>query len=211
MRHDLTDITIILDRSGSMQTVRTDTIGGYNAFIAAQAALPGEARISLVQFDHEYAVVYAGVECAQVAPLTTDTFSPRGNTALLDAIGRTIHDTGNRFNALHEDERPGKVVVVIITDGEENASSKFTREQVLALITQQRERYQWEFVFLGANQDAIIAGAALGVPARSSLSYAADAQGTSDVFGSAAGYVGNLRSVGKASFSAADRDKQQRS
>ena len=211
MNNDLTDITIILDRSGSMLSVREATIAGYNTFLQAQAKLPGSAVVSLVQFDDRYEVVYEGVPCGDTKPLTEARFVPRGNTALLDAIGRTINEIGARLSARAERDRPGKVIVVILTDGMENASHEFTREQVHALIDHQREHYSWDFVFLGANQDAIATGASIGVPSKSSLSYAADKQGTSEVMASASAYVGTMRSGGQASFTAADRAKQARS
>lgn len=211
MKQDHTDITIILDRSGSMQSVQADTIGGYNSFIAAQAKLPGVASMSLVQFDDRYEVVYGGVASAQVKPLDDLTFVPRGSTALLDAIGRTINDVGARLAALPEYSRPSKVILVILTDGQENASRQFNRQQVFGLITHQREVYGWDFVFLGANQDAIAAGASIGIAANSSLSYAADCAGTHDVFVSTSSYVANSRSGVAATFGEADRLKQQRS
>lgn len=210
MRQDLTDITIVLDRSGSMTSVREDTIGGYNSFIAAQCGLPGRATISLVQFDNEYETVYSGVDCLMVKRMEQRHFQPRGSTALCDAIGRTINFTGERLSALREAQRPGKVVIVTLTDGIENASKKFKREQVAAMVKHQREVYGWEFVFLGANQDAVLTGESLGVPKESSLTYAHDANGVSTVMDSASCYVGNLRSVGKASFGAADRERQER-
>lgn len=211
MRHDYTDITILLDRSGSMQKVREPTIAGYNSFVANQAMLPGHACITLNQFDDEYEPVYSARECKAIKPMQFREFVPRGNTALLDAIGRTINEVGARLAALPEHERPGKVVIVILTDGEENNSKKFTRQQVSEMVIHQREVYRWEFVFLGANQDAIFTAASIGVPASASLSYAADSIGTADVFGSTSSYVGNLRLRGVASFEAEDRIKQQRS
>lgn len=211
MNHDLTDITIILDRSGSMQGVRDDTIGGYNTFISEQAKLPGEARMTLVQFDDQYERVYMGVRVGEVRPLDHKTFVPRGSTALLDAIGRTISETGSRLAALAEADRPGKVIMVIITDGYENASKEFKRERVFSLINHQREHYSWDFVFLGANQDAIAAGAAIGVMASKVMSYAADAKGMQDVFASTSNYVGTMRATGQATFSDDDRAKQHRS
>lgn len=211
MRQDHADITIVLDRSGSMQKVRESTIAGYNSFIAEQAKLPGSASITLVQFDDEYETVYRARSCADVKPMQFHEFVPRDNTALLDAVGRTVNEVGARLAALPIADRPGKVVIVILTDGIENASREFTRERVAAMVTHQREVYAWEFVFLGANQDAIFTGASIGVPARSSLSYAADLRGTADVFASTSGYVGTLRSKGVASFETSDRMKQQRS
>jgi hypothetical protein len=211
MKQDHTDITIVLDRSGSMQSVREDTIGGYNSFVESQAKLPGHASISLVQFDDQYEVVYAGVDCKAVKPMRAENFVPRGSTAMLDAIGRTINATGARLAAMAEADRPAKVVMVVLTDGEENASKEFTRAQVKMMVTRQRELYSWEFVFLGANQDAIFTAATIGVPAASSLSYAADAKGTEAVFASTSAYLGNVRSCGVGSFEAEDRIKQQRS
>lgn len=211
MNQSLTDITVVLDRSGSMQSAREPTISGYNEFVAEQAKLPGDASMTLVQFDHEYEPVYRGVPCKQVKPMEFKGFVPRGDTALLDAIGRTIEDIGKRLEALAEADRPGKVIVVILTDGDENASKTFTRERIAAMVTHQREVYGWEFVFLAANQDAIFTGASIGVPSHSSLSYAADAKGTSAVMGSASNYVGTMRSAGVASFDVADRIRQQRS
>lgn len=210
MKQDLTDITIVLDRSGSMESVRGDTIGGYNTFVAEQAKLPGRATITLVQFDHEYAVVYSGVDCLNIKPMQLNQFVPRGRTALLDAVGRTIGTVGERLAALPEVERPANVVIVILTDGYENDSREFKSEQVKAMVTHQREVYGWNFVFLGANQDAIFTGASLGVPANSSLSYAADSAGTSAVMDSVSCYVGNVRSAGVASFETEDRVRQQR-
>lgn len=210
MNHHLTDITIVLDRSASMHVVREATVNGYNTFVREQAKLPGQALLSLVQFDDQYDTVYSGVECSQVKPLTEAAFIPRGNTALLDAIGRTIDTVGVRLDAMPEAQRPGKVVIVIHTDGMENASRRYTRSQVFEMITHQREVYGWDFVFLGANQDAIAAGAAIGVPAHSSLSYAHDDDGASAVMDAMSNYVGTVRSLGSATFTAADREQQRR-
>lgn len=210
MKHDYTDITILLDRSGSMQSVRESTIAGYNNFIEAQAKLPGYATITLLQFDHEYEAVYSGVACGEVQPMRFEQFVPRGDTALLDAIGRTIYEVGARLAGMAEADRPGKVVVVILTDGQENASRKFRREQVKAMVEHQREVYRWDFVFLGANQDAIFTAASLGVPAQASLSYAADANGMRAVMDSASTYIASVRASGSASFEVSDRIAQQR-
>lgn len=211
MNNDLTDITLLLDRSASMEICRDSTVAGYNTFVEAQAKLPGVATISLVQFDDRYEAIYNGLECKSVKALGHDDFKPRGNTALLDAIGRAINDVGTRLSAMREPDRPGKVVIVIITDGAENASKHFARETIAAMVTHQREVYGWEFVFLGANQDALFTGASIGVPSHASLSYAADAKGTQDVFGSTSGYVSDVRLRGVGSFEVGDRTRQQRS
>lgn len=213
MKADLTDISVVLDRSGSMQSVRTDTIGGFNAFLKTQKEAPGEATLTLAQFDDQYEVVYSGKKIQDVPDLTEATFVPRGMTALLDAIGRTINATGVRLAAMPENERPSKVIFVILTDGDENASSKLTKEKVNELIKHQTETYQWDFVFLGANQDAIKAGVSMGILAGNSMSYAANAHGTADAFASVGAtmcaYRSGDTSTKTAFFSDDDRMKQK--
>lgn len=211
MKTDFADITFVLDRSGSMASVRDDTIGGFNSFIEAQRKLPGSCNASLVQFDDHYEPLYAGKPVGDAPLLTKDTFVPRGMTALLDAIGRTIVATGARLEVLPEADRPARVIFVILTDGGENSSKEYTREKVFSMITHQKAKYQWDFVFLGANQDAIQTGASLGIAAGSSMTYSSNAAGTAAVFGAAAGYAGRSRafamggSAAPASFTDEDR------
>ena len=164
-----TDITMVLDRSGSMQSIKDDTIGGFDAFISEQRRLPGRCTVSLVQFDNLYEEVYTGRDLADVPSLT---LVPRGSTAMLDAIGRAVNATGARLAAMPEDERPATVIVGIMTDGLENASREFTYPMVKALIEQQEQVYGWTFMYMGANQDAIEVGASLGVARDRSLTYA---------------------------------------
>ena len=164
-----TDITMVLDRSGSMQSIKDDTIGGFDAFISEQRRLPGRCTVSLVQFDNVYEEVYTGRDLADVPGLT---LVPRGSTAMLDAIGRAVNATGARLAAMPEDRRPGTVIVGIMTDGLENASREFTFPMVKALIEQQEQVYGWTFMYMGANQDAIEVGASLGVARDRSLTYA---------------------------------------
>ena len=164
-----TDITMVLDRSGSMQSIKTDTIGGFDAFISEQCQLPGRCTVSLVQFDNEYEEVYTGRPIAEVPSLT---LVPRGSTAMLDAIGRAVNATGARLAAMPEDRRPGTVIVGIMTDGLENASREFSYPSVKALIEQQEQAYGWTFMYMGANQNAIEVGASLGVARDRSLTYA---------------------------------------
>ena len=164
-----TDITMVLDRSGSMQSIKDDTIGGFDAFISEQGRLPGRCTVSLVQFDNVYEEVYTGRDLADVPGLT---LVPRGSTAMLDAIGRAVNAAGARLAAMPEDGRPGTVIVGIMTDGLENASREFTYPMVKALIEQQEQVYGWTFMYMGANQDAIEVGASLGVARDRSLTYA---------------------------------------
>lgn len=164
-----TDITMVLDRSGSMQSIKDDTIGGFDAFISEQRRLPGRCTVSLVQFDNLYEEVYTGRDLADVPSLT---LLPRGSTAMLDAIGRAVNATGARLAAMPEGRRPGTVIVGIMTDGLENASREFTYPMVKELIEQQEQVYGWTFMYMGANQDAIEVGASLGVARDRSLTYA---------------------------------------
>ena len=172
MRADLTEIAFVLDRSGSMNPIAADAIGGFNAFLADQQALPGEARLTLVLFDHEYLVPYSHAPIKTVGPLDAKTYVPRGMTALLDAVGRTIDDIGARLAAMPEAERPAKVIVAILTDGQENASRDYTFAKVSGMIKHQQEKYSWEFIFLAANQDAIAAAGALAIQPKDAIAFA---------------------------------------
>ncbi|MBF4764312.1 VWA domain-containing protein [Nocardioides islandensis] len=165
---DLTHLYFLLDRSGSMHTIVDDTVGGFDAFIAEQRKTPGECRVTLCQFDDHYDEVYADRPIADVPSLVLE---PRGTTALLDAIARLVIDAGKRLAALPEDQRPGTVVVGIMTDGMENASREWTHPQVKELIERQTRDYQWQFLYLGADQDAIEVGMSIGVGAGHSVTY----------------------------------------
>ncbi len=160
MRNDLTDITLVVDRSGSMGSIREDAEGGVNSFIEQQRQADGEAVLTLVQFDTEYEFLYRGVPIDEVEPYR---LNPRGMTALLDAVGRAINETGGRLAAMPESERPGLVVFVIVTDGLENSSHEFTRSQIREMIQHQQEKYNWQFTFLGADQDAFAEAGGMGI------------------------------------------------
>src|SRR3990167_396194 len=206
MKSGYTHIAIVLDRSGSMQSCIADTIGGFNAFIEEQKKVPGEATLTLVQFDDAYEWVQAGLPLKDIPALK---FEPRGSTALLDAIGKTINDQGLWLSVKHEHDRPEKVIFVIITDGHENASREFTRDKIFQLIRQQESQYQWQFVFIGANQDAIAAGAQIGVYSDSALTY--DARRPRAAFAALASSVRAVRSgaMARASFTADDRKRNK--
>lgn len=165
---DLTHIEFVLDRSGSMHSIKTDIEGGFDAFIADQRSHPGQCTVSLAQFDNEYETVFTAIDVRDVGPLD---LQPRGATAMLDAIGRSVIALGERLAALPEPERPGTVVVAIMTDGMENASREFTHEAIKALVTRQEQAYNWQFLYMGADQDAIEVGASIGVRPDRSLTY----------------------------------------
>ncbi len=168
-RSDLTHLFVLLDRSGSMQSIKSDIVGGFDAFVAEQRSATGECRMTLARFDNEYEQVFADLPIAQVGPLVLE---PRGSTALLDSMARIIRDTGAWLAAMPEEERPGTVILGVMTDGMENASKEWTHAAVKALVEEQEEKYDWTISYLGANQDAIEVGARMGVARERSLTYA---------------------------------------
>lgn len=154
MKKDLCELVVILDESGSMGLITNDTIGGFNTFLETHQKLPGDANLTLVKFDTKYEIVHNGVDVRSVKPLDKTTYSPGGATALLDAVGRAIDELGKRYDVLSEDEKPGKVIFLIITDGEENSSREYKLKQIKEKTTKRQNDDKWEFVFMGANQDA---------------------------------------------------------
>lgn len=150
------DINFILDRSGSMGSCRGGTIEMFNGFLEGQRRGDVQGVVSLIQFDDQYEPNYFAMPLEHAEILTFDTYQPRGGTALLDAMGTTIDAIGNRLSSMNEEHRPGQVLIVIVTDGEENASQKYTTERIADMVSHQRDKYGWKFVFLGANQDAIL-------------------------------------------------------
>lgn len=177
MQNDLSEIAYVLDRSGSMQNLASDAIGGFNAFINSQKQVEGHANFTLVLFDHEYLVIHKSIDIQQVPDLDARTYVPRGQTALLDAVGRTIDDLGTNLAAKPEVERPAKVIVAIFTDGLENASKDYTHERLAQMIKHQQEKYSWEFLFLAANQDAVASAAKLAIPATGAFNFVASPTG----------------------------------
>ncbi len=163
-----THIAFLLDRSGSMMSIKSDTEGGFNAYIESQKGQPGRCTVTLAQFDNEYDEVFAGLPIESVRPLN---LQPRGMTALNDSIARLVQSTGEYLAAMPEDERPGVVIVGIMTDGMENASHEWTRPAIKALIEDQENKYNWTFSYMGANQDAIEVGSSMGIAADRSLTY----------------------------------------
>ena len=182
---DATHIAVLLDRSGSMGDIKDDAIGGFNCFLKEQKAAGANATLTLVQFDTESTdVVHESMPILEVPDLNHQTFQPRGGTPLLDALGQTIDSTGRALAAIPEANRPNKVVFVVITDGQENSSHQHTKASVKERIDHQSSHYNWQFVFLGANQDAFDEAGAVGIamgnaanfaPARMQVAFAATA------------------------------------
>ena len=193
MKKNLTELVFILDRSGSMAGLEADTIGGFNAMIEKQRGEPGEAVISTVLFDNETEVIHDRVSLDRVPALTEKEYDVRGCTALLDAVGGAIHHIGNVHKYAREEDRPEKTLFVITTDGMENASRRYTYDKVKSMIERQRERYGWEFLFLGANIDAAREAARFGIRADCAADYHADSMGTKAVYESVCEAVCQVR------------------
>ena len=182
MKKNLTELVFILDRSGSMAGLEEDTIGGFNAMIEKQRQEPGEAVVSTVLFDSESTIIHDRVDIQRVEPMTRKEYDVRGCTALLDAVGGAIHHIGNVHKYAREEDRPEKTLFVITTDGMENASRKFTYDRLKAMIERQKERYGWEFLFLGANIDAAKEAARFGISEDRAANYYADSVGTNVIY-----------------------------
>ena len=188
MKTDLTDITLVVDRSGSMQEIRSDAEGGVNAFVEKQAKEPGAATLTLVQFDTEYEFLYKGVPISQVPKYE---LVPRGGTALLDAVGRAINETGERLGKMADADRPGLVIFVVMTDGQENSSKEFSKTRIKEMIQHQQLTYSWQFTFLGADQDAFAEASAMGMDAAGAANFAKHK--VSAAYGAAAAKVARMR------------------
>jgi hypothetical protein len=172
-----TELAFILDRSGSMETIRNAAIDGYNAFLRDQQAAPGQSNFSLVFFDSRVETRIDSIPVAEALPLDAETYVPNGSTALLDAVGSTIDRLGQRLAALAPADRPEHVTLAILTDGEENSSTRYTWADVAKRIRHQTEKYSWEFLFLGASEDAIATAARMNIHAANASHYMADAAG----------------------------------
>lgn len=194
MKNDYTRIVMILDRSGSMDTIRQATMDGFNQFVGEQKQQSGECRLKLVRFNNEVETVFDH-PIADVPKLTGEMFFPYAGTALFDAQGIAIVELGRELHEQNEFDRPSKVIVVTLTDGLENASRHYNREQVESLIREQREKYGWQFIFLGANQDAVKVGQTMGYAQNASVTYAATPRGMESMMSSVAANVSAFRSL----------------
>lgn len=196
MKKNLTELVFILDKSGSMAGLEKDTIGGFNAMLQKQKALSGECRITTVLFDNRYELLHDRIDIRAVKPITEKEYFVGGSTALMDAIGRTIHKIAVAQKNTAEDYRAEKVMFVIITDGAENASREYSSDRVKAMIEHEKEKYGWEFVFLGANIDAVETAGRFGIEADRAVDYVADSEGTELNFRAMSNAVASFRQCG---------------
>ncbi|MBR3278579.1 MAG: VWA domain-containing protein [Lachnospiraceae bacterium] len=178
MKKGLTEIVFILDRSGSMGGLEADTIGGYNSMIAKQKEEEGEALVSTVLFDNETEVLHDRIPLDKISPITDKEYYVRGSTALLDAVGGAIHHIGNVHKYARPEDVPEKTLFIITTDGMENSSRQYSYEKVKKMVERQKEKYHWEFIFLGANIDAVSVAGKFGVDSSRAVRYECDSAGT---------------------------------
>ena len=178
MKKNLTELVMILDRSGSMGGLESDTIGGYNSMLQRQREAGGEVLVSTVLFDNESEVLHDRIPLREMRPMTEKEYFVRGCTALLDAIGGAIHHIGNVHRYAREEDRPERTIFVITTDGMENASSRYSYEKVRRMVEQKKEKDGWEFLFLGANMDAIETAGRFGIAPDRAANYNSDSMGT---------------------------------
>jgi len=195
MKDNLTEIVFILDRSGSMQDLVKDTIGGFNSFIEKQQKESGEAILTTVLFDDQYELLHDRINLKDVKKLTDKEYYTRGTTALLDAIGKTINSIGLKLNNTEEKDRPSKVIFVITTDGQENSSKEFKKDKIKEMVETQTNKYNWQFLFLGANIDAVSVGNSYGINMVSN--YTANSIGTQSLYAGVSKSVASYRSTGK--------------
>ena len=199
MKDNLTHISAILDRSGSMETIAAKTIEGFNGFVVDQQKAPGDATLSLFLFDDKFDTVHDFLDIQSVPKLTSELYFARGMTAQYDAMAKSIQLTGEKLAAMPEEERPSKVIVLVMTDGAENSSREFPGEQgrlaLKAMIEHQTQKYNWDFVFMGANIDAKTTATSLGISAANSAQYDADDAGTSRAYTSMSKGMTRARTV----------------
>lgn len=194
MKRNVTELVFILDKSGSMAGLEADTIGGYNAMLKKQQSADGEAIVTTVLFNHDYELLHDRINIRGISPITEEDYEVGGTTALLDSIGFTIQKIVNVQKRTSEVERAEKVLFVITTDGMENASREFTADKIKKIVLHQKEKYGWEFLFLGANIDAISTAARFGIDEDFAVDYHADQEGTQLNYEAVNEAVVNLRS-----------------
>lgn len=178
MKENFTELVFVLDRSGSMSGLESDTIGGFNSMLEKQKKEKGEAFVTTVLFDDHYELLHNRNDLKQIKAITEKEYYVRGSTALLDAIGKTINNIGKALSNINEEERPEKLLFVIITDGMENSSREYSYAKIKEMIEHQKSKYSWDFIFLGANIDAIMTAEAFGIGEDRAVNFVSDSEGT---------------------------------
>ena len=196
------ELVLIIDESGSMNSIKEDAIGGFNSFLDEQKNIDREANVTFALFDHRYRLVHNGKDIQQVEALTGASYQPSGMTALLDAIGRTVDRVGERLDALEASEKPENVIVFILTDGLENASSDYSRDRIREMIEHQESKYGWEFIYGGANQDAFTEAGGMGIKSENTFNFESSGEGTRNA------YINSSQMVASFRMEAADEDSE---
>jgi uncharacterized protein YegL len=208
MKKGLTEIVCVLDRSGSMAPFQVETITKFNNFVEEQKKVPGEALVTVVLFDDNFETLRSGIPIKDLPALSNKEYYARGWTCLNDAVGKTINEVGGRLNAMAEADRPEKVIFVVITDGQENSSKEFPgedgRKRVRAMVEHQREKYAWEFLFLGANMDAVQVGGLYGVHLNMCANFANTNQGVSSAYAASGQRVARMRCMASQDYAKMD-------
>lgn len=210
MQKGLTELVFILDKSGSMAGLEKDTIGGFNSMLTKQKAEAGQCRVTTVLFDNRYTLLHDRIDIRAVSPITEKEYCVGGSTALLDAIGRSIKKIVDVQRSTAEEYRAEKVIFIIITDGEENSSREYGADAVRKLISKEKERYGWEFLFLGANIDAVETAGRIGISADQAAEYVPDPKGTALNYAVMCEAVSEFRSTGRLSTKHLDRIRKDR-
>lgn len=214
MKENYTHMAIVIDKSGSMGNMRNDVIGGFNNLIAEQQKVKGDATISLIHFSTDYNVISDFAPLDKSEKLSRSNFIPEGGTALLDAMGKTLEEVKSKIHKMKENEKPSKVIFVFITDGEENSSKEYTKDRVFEMIADLKsedrdDKIKWDFVFIGANQDAIQAGGSFGIRANASLTYDASSAGATMAFMSLSKGISSYRSVSDSEYAFSEDDAKK--
>ena len=212
-RNNITELVFILDRSGSMSGLESDTIGGFNSMIAKQKKEKGEAYVSTVLFDNESKVIHDRVKLSEIRPMTEDDYFVGGCTALLDAIGGAVKHIGNIHKYARPEDVPERTMFIITTDGLENASHKYSYSEIKKLVERQKKKYGWEFIFLGANIDAVEAAERVGISRERAANYRADSKGTALGFEGISAAISSLRmnkDIGREWADTLENDKKKR-
>lgn len=196
----LTWLIFVLDRSGSMESIKKDMIGGFNQFLKDQKKIKGICKATLYQFDTQFENVFDDVDVNSATELTDKNYLPRGGTALLDAVAMAINKTNQKIATLDEDKRPDKVLIITITDGEENSSHEYSGKVVKEMVEHQSTKWKWEFAYIGANQDAWTVGSSMGLAAGRTMNYVASAGGVKGMFDTLADSTTRYRSTANADF-----------
>ena len=212
MKQNLTSINILLDRSGSMIKLTNETLAGFNSFLAEQKAVPGAATLTLATFASDYTLIHDSVPLDSVSDLTPQDYKTGGYTCLLYALGKTIDSVGQKLASLPEEERPSKVILIVMTDGAENHSHRlpdtFTRKQVFDKITHQQDKYSWTIAFLGCSQDQVDDAINLGITTANSIAFSADGAGVAASYNSISSNMAAYRGGNVAKVNFFDQDKQ---